>query len=287
MAVVMSGLGAIGGFAAGLLGIGGGIIMLPLMLYVPPIFGLPILSVKGAAALTMVQSLFAALSGIWVHRRRGGMDWRLAVYLGLSGATASLAGSWSSQYLQSDIILGLFAMLTVIATGLMFLDPAERDGTGGVSRILSVAGGFCIGGAAGIVGQGGAFLFVPFMIFVLRIPTRTALGSSLVISALSGIAGFAGRAGTGQIDYFLASALVLGAIPAAQLGGWLSSKLHTVVLRRVLGVVIGITAIRMLVGISAWYLAGLALAVTILITTGIFQRNKLFCPTAGSDASPE
>jgi uncharacterized membrane protein YfcA len=91
---------------------------------------------------------------------------------------------------------------------------------------------------------------------------------------LSGFAGFAGRAGTGQIDYHLATALVLGAVPAAQLGGWLSSKLDAVVLSGVLGIVIGITAIRMLVSISNWYFAGLSAVGIIVIVIGIFKRRR-------------
>lgn len=271
MALIMSGLGLAGGFVAGLLGIGGGIIMLPLMLYVPPLFGLPALSIKDAAALTMVQSLFASLSGVIAHRRRGGVDWELAAYLGLSGAVASLAGSWSSRYVHSDVILIVFAILSVSAAGLMFLSPSERDGNREhYSNILAVVGGLSMGGVAGFVGQGGAFLFVPFMIHVLRIPTRMSLGSSLVISAMSGFAGFIGRVGTGQIDYFLAAALILGAVPAAQLGGWLSSRLDSVVLRRVLGIIISITAIRMLVGFATWYMAGF-IAVGMILIAGDSQ----------------
>jgi uncharacterized membrane protein YfcA len=63
-------------------------------------------------------------------------------------------------------------------------------------------------------------------------------------------------------------------VPAAQLGGWLSSKLDTVVLSGVLGIVIGITAIRMLVSISNWYFAGLSAVGIIVIVIGIFKRRR-------------
>jgi len=281
MVLVMVGLGLTGGFIAGLLGIGGGIIMLPLMLYIPPVFGLPALGIKDAAALTVVQSLFASLSGVIAHRRRGRVDWKLAAYLGLSGAAASLAGSWGSSFVHSDVILIVFAILSVTAAVLMFISPIERDGDSEkFSKALAVVGGLCIGGAAGIVGQGGAFLYVPLMIHLLKIPTRVALGSSLVISALTGFAGFLGRAGTGQIDYFLAGALIIGAIPAAQLGGWLSSRLHVTVLRRILGIIISITAFRMLVGITTWFTAGYIVLGIILIALVI-----RFCQKKSSNSS--
>jgi uncharacterized membrane protein YfcA len=63
-------------------------------------------------------------------------------------------------------------------------------------------------------------------------------------------------------------------VPAAQLGGWLSSKLDAVVLSGVLGIVIGITAIRMLVSISNWYFAGLSAVGIIVIVIGIFKRRR-------------
>lgn len=170
----------------------------------------------------------------------------------------------------------LLVILSVTAAVLMFIPPAKLDGDSNqFSKALAVVGGFCIGGAAGIVGQGGAFLYVPLMIHVLKIPTRVALGSSLIISALTGFTGFLGRAGTGQIDYFLAGALIIGAVPAAQLGGWLSSRLHVTVLRRVLGIIISITAVRMLVGITTWYTAGyIALGIILIALVIRFWQKK-------------
>lgn len=61
-------LGLIGGFFSGLLGIGGGILMVPLLLYVPPLFRLAPIDVEAVAGLTMVQGFFASLSGVFVYQ---------------------------------------------------------------------------------------------------------------------------------------------------------------------------------------------------------------------------
>lgn len=62
-------LGLIGGFFSGLLGIGGGILMVPLLLYVPPLFRLAPIDMRAVAGLTMVQGFFASLPGVFVHKR--------------------------------------------------------------------------------------------------------------------------------------------------------------------------------------------------------------------------
>ncbi len=67
--VITAVLGLITGFLSGLLGIGGGIIMAPLLLYIPPLFGLEPLSMHQVAGLTIVQAFFGCLAGGFIHRK--------------------------------------------------------------------------------------------------------------------------------------------------------------------------------------------------------------------------
>ena len=77
-------IGLFTGFISGLLGIGGGILMAPLLLYVPPLFGLEPLSMRGVAGLTIVMGLFGCLSGGVSHRKFAFMSDKLSAYLGAS-----------------------------------------------------------------------------------------------------------------------------------------------------------------------------------------------------------
>lgn len=104
---------------------------------------------------------------------------------------------------------------------------------------------YLVGLLGGIVGQGGAFVLIPIMLYVLKIPTRIALGSSVAISFLSALAGFAGKWGTGQIPFVMALVLVTGAVLGAQAGGRLSKRLQTVSLRTILSMLISFTALKM------------------------------------------
>ncbi len=121
LAITLFLIGAAGGFLSGWLGIGGGIVVAPLLLYVPPWLGLPPLDMKVVAGLTMVQSLFATGSGVLVHRRFHHVSRQLVLWAGLSTAGASLAGALASAYVSAELLLGIFAVMALLAAGLMFV----------------------------------------------------------------------------------------------------------------------------------------------------------------------
>jgi hypothetical protein len=98
-----------------------------------------------------------------------------------------------------------------------------------------------------MVGQGGAFIMIPILLYVLKIPLRVALGSTLAIGLFSATAGLAGKIATGQVPFHMAVALLLGAIPSARLGSIVSKKTETQILRWLLSVIISATAIKV------WY----------------------------------
>jgi uncharacterized membrane protein YfcA len=102
-----------------------------------------------------------------------------------------------------------------------------------------------VGLLVGLVGAGGGFLLVPLMIYLLHVPVRVAVGSSLAIVALSGIAGAIGKAVTGQVDWFYALALVTGALPGAQFGAMSSRRVPAGLLARLLGALTALVAIKM------------------------------------------
>lgn len=249
-------LGLFGGFFSGWLGIGGGIIMAPLLLYVPAAIGAGSLDMKTVAGLTMTQSLFATGSGAIVHRKFQYLSRKLVLWMGAGATIASLAGAVYSQHLSSTVLEGIFVLLALIAAGLMLIpytDAAEEPAAAAVSfnRALAFICALAIGFVGGMVGQSGAFIVIPVMLYVLKIPTRTAIGSSLGIVFLAALAGTAGKIATGQLEYFMALFCVIGAIAGAQAGGLLSIHTRRRRLRHVLAIIIAATALRM-----AWDLVG-------------------------------
>jgi len=270
-------LGLIGGFFSGLLGIGGGIIMIPLLLYVPPLIGLEAISMKTAAAMTIVQSMAGSFSGLVVHKKNNFVHSKLIIYMGSGVVFGSLMGSYFSNQIKSEVMLGIFATMAVMAMILMFI-PSKKDEDSPVESVefnktLAFFVALLVGILGGIVGQGGAFILIPLMLNVLKIPTRIALGSSVAITFLSACAGFIGKWGTGQIPFEMAIVLVAGALLGAQLGGRLSNRLPTASLRMILSILITFTALKMWFELSSivGYLLTIGLILLLLV---FFFKNK-------------
>ncbi|PYO48631.1 MAG: sulfite exporter TauE/SafE family protein [Candidatus Rokuibacteriota bacterium] len=242
-------LGVVGAFVAGLLGVGGAIVMIPFLLYVPPLLGVGRFDVKTVAAITMVQVLVAAVSGVVAHGRHRAVNPRLAWIGGLTMAVGSLAGAVASKHVPHRVLLIVFALMVTAAFALMFLpDPPADITTPAEAKpyrrrlIMAVTGG--VGLAAGLVGAGGAFLLVPLLLVVVGVPIRVTIGSSLAITAFAATAGVAGKLATHQVPLVPALLVALGALPGAQLGVLASQRLSGVALKRILFLVIVLTGVR-------------------------------------------
>lgn len=243
-------LGLITGFLSGLLGIGGGIIMAPLLLYVPPLLGFAALPMKMVAGLTIVQGLVAALAGGWAHRQFKFVSSRLSICMGVSIFIASLFGAASARFVSNHILVFVFASLAFVAALLMFVpmhQDSERPDVNLLrfSRIRAVLAASVVGLFGGLVGQGGSFILIPLMTSYVRIPTRIAIGSNLGIVLISCVAGFIGKAVTGQIEWLLTIPVILTVVPAAILGAKISNRSPVKNLRRILAILIALVAVRM------------------------------------------
>lgn len=252
--ITLLSLGFIGGLLSGMVGIGGGIIMFPLLLYVPPAFGLAALSVKAAASITSVQSFFGAISGAIAHYRHRRVYWPLARDFGGAMAVTSLAGSVASSYVSSHWILVLFALMAAIAAVLMLFPRPEveeqaHDEHVHYHRPRAMLLGGVIGIGSGLVGQGGGFLFVPVMMYFLATPLRIAIGTALMVGVVSSAAVVLGRIGTAQIPWLMTVVTVTGAIIGAQLGSELSQRTPRRLLRGILSAVVLLTAGKMIYGL--------------------------------------
>lgn len=243
-------IGLAGGFFSGLLGLGGAILMVPLLLFVPPLFGFPALDMKQVAAINIVQVFFAALSGMVVHWRNRFVHKDLVLTMGGASALAALAGGLLSDLVNARALLLLFASIATLAGVLMFLPRREEDPDATADHVrfhrpLAVAIALAVGLVGGLVGAPGAFIYVPLMMYVLKIPTRVTLGSTLAIVLFTAAFGMAGKVATGQVDWPLALALVLGSVPGAQVGGYLSKRVRAGALRWMVAMVVWGSVVQM------------------------------------------
>lgn len=245
-------LGLVTGFLSGLLGIGGGIVMAPLLLYVPQLFGFEALSMQTVAGLTIVQGLLACITGTLSHHQFHMVSVKLSVYMGGSIFTAAMIGGIGSRYVSNEILLFLFACLAMSSAILVLLPVRQDTEFPDVEELVfrrwrAVSTASIVGLLGGLVGQGGSFILIPMMIYFVRIPTRISIGSNLAIVLLSTTAGFIGKAITGQIAWLLTLPIAVSVIPATYAGSMLSKNVPVRRIRIILAFVIAIAGGRI------WY----------------------------------
>ena len=232
-------IGLIGGIMAGFLGIGGGIVIIPLLVYVAGI------EVKLAMGISMVQALFATISGLLIHRRNRTVDIRLGVALGVAGVLGGLIGSFGSAYASGKFLLTVYFCLVAFSIFLLFAAPKdEKERETAVSLLLASPLGLAVGILAGMLGVGGGFIMTPLMISVLRIPTRTAVGTSLLMILPTTISGSIGKIATGQFNLEIAIVIIAGSILGAQFGGRMNAKIPPKAIRTVLTLLLFAILIR-------------------------------------------
>ncbi|MBI4524611.1 MAG: sulfite exporter TauE/SafE family protein [Deltaproteobacteria bacterium] len=242
-------LGAMGGFAAGLLGFGGGVVMFPLLFYVPPLLGFEKLDPKAVAALVVSQVFFSTLIGGAAHWRSGRVHLTLTLAAGLSSAAGAFMGGIGSKWVSESFLFLLFGVVTLLVGAMMLLPapPSHREEVP-VEMVtvptlpLSIVS-VVIGAIIGFLGAGN-FVFVPLLIYVLKVPTRISIGSSLFIAMLNTFSGFLGKLLTWQIPLLMALVIIPAGIAGALAGESLHRRLSPQVLRHIYAAMVAVITVR-------------------------------------------
>jgi len=189
----LAALGLGTGFLAGLLGIGGGMLMVPFITIIMGQRGVPAdLAVKMAIATSMATIIFTSVSSVRAHHKRGAVRWDIVQRLAPGIVIGSLAGSLGVFALLKGTALAIFFALFVgFSATQMFLDKKPKPtrqmpGTGG-----QLAAGGTIGFISGLVGAGGGFISVPFMTWCNvaihnAVATSAALGFPIAVANVLG-----------------------------------------------------------------------------------------------------
>ncbi|CAM3238011.1 sulfite exporter TauE/SafE family protein [Filibacter tadaridae] len=241
-------LGFIGSFVSGMVGIGGAIINYPILLYIPPLLGVAAFTAHDVSGISAIQVLFATLSGVWAYRKSGFIHKTLVIYMGSSIIIGSFIGGFGSNMMSEGSVNLIYGILATLAAIMMFIPKKNVDDVPAdelkFNKWLAAVLAFIVGVAAGIVGAGGAFILVPIMLLILKIPTRITIATSLAITFISSIGSSIGKIATDQVLYGPAVILIVASVLAAPLGAKTGQKMNTKVLQWILAVLILGTAIK-------------------------------------------
>jgi uncharacterized membrane protein YfcA len=239
--------GLVASFLSGLLGIGGGLVLTPLLLYLPPLVGGVAIPVKIITGLTIVQAISGSVLGVLRHRAYGNVSSRLVWLMGPPSAIASLVGAFVSRDTPDNLILLIFAILAFAGAVMLLLPVTPRDERAEdvrADRRLAILVALFLGFFGGVVGIGGIAFIIAALVYLMRVPPRIAIGSSLGIGLFAAVAALIGKAATAQIDPPLATIVFLSALVASPVGAALSVRAQPPALLAILAVVVIFAAIR-------------------------------------------
>jgi uncharacterized membrane protein YfcA len=247
-------LGITTGFLAGLLGIGGGMLMVPFITIILTAKGYPAeYTVKMAVATSLATICFTSLSSVRAHHRRGAVLWPIARRMAPGILLGSLAGAQLAVAMPGKILGTLFAGFVAFAATQMLLDRKPKA-TRTMPGTLGTAGmGGLIGMLSSLVGAGGAFISVPFMTWC-NVKIHNAVGTSAALGfpiALAGTLGYmwAGREmpqmPPGSVGYLYLPGLAvisLASMSTAPLGARTAHRMDIRPLRKVFAVLLYVLA---------------------------------------------
>jgi len=258
--LIYLGLGAFAGVLAGMLGVGGGLIIVPILAWV--FLGLGFdhgVIMHLAVGTSLATIVFTSISSVRAHHQRGAVHWPLVLRLmpGIVGGV--FIGALAAKHLPTAAlrtVFGVFELLVAAQMGFSLLPAAHRVLPG---RIGMTVAGSVIGAVSAIVGIGGGTLTVPFLLWcgvAMRQAVATSAACGLPIAA-AGAAAFAwiGSSATAlpplSLGYLYLPALVgvaASSILFAPFGARLAHTLPVMVLKRFFAVFLAVLGLRMLLG---------------------------------------
>jgi uncharacterized membrane protein YfcA len=252
------GIGVVVGFLAGLLGIGGGAVTVPLLVWA---FGAQALPgehvIRLALGTSMAVIFFTSLSSMRAHQKHGAVDWKIVRAMAPGILAGSFGAALAAAHIPTRGLAMIFTVLAFYAASQMLFElrPPPTRTLPGPAGIFAAGAG--IGAASSLFAAGGAFLTVPFLVWC-NVPIRRAIGTAAGNGFPIAAAGTAGYVLQGlrveglpgaTVGYVYLPALALIALASmslAPLGARTAYRVPVKALRVIFGVLIGAMAVRTL-----------------------------------------
>jgi uncharacterized membrane protein YfcA len=254
-------IGGLVGFAAGLLGIGGGVVMVPLLVLVFRASGVAAEHIMHVALGTALAAMvFTSLSSMRAHHAHGAVDWKIARAMSPGMLAGSFVAALVAGFIPTFPLAVGFTALAFYAATQILLDlrpPGSRDLPGAPGLFTA---GAVIGAVSSLLAAGGAFLTIPFLAWC-KVPLRRAIGTAAANGLPIAIAGTAGYVINGlraeglpalSVGYIYLPALALVVTTSmllAPLGARVAHRLPVKRLRQIFALMLYGFALKMLAGL--------------------------------------
>jgi uncharacterized membrane protein YfcA len=249
--VILIAVGIAAGTLGSMLGVGGGIIMVPALTFlnVPP---------TQAASTSLIAVTSTSISSTIEYFRQKRIDYRLSLEMAACAIPGAVLGAILSDYLPEESFKTYFGILLIL-TGLYILyrNFLLKQGTvkkrSVALRALVFVAAFCSGIISSLFGVGGGIIFVPAMLLVLGLTMHRAAATSQLTLLMTSISGVFTHSFLGHPDYLQAVALSAGAFAGAQIGARISRMTEEMLLQRLLGIILVAVAITFILdGLAFW-----------------------------------
>lgn len=261
--IVLVLIGLVASSLGSLIGLGGGIIVVPSLLYLGTLSAFGHISPQVAVGTSLFTMIFTGLSSSLAYMKHKTVDYRSGLIFLIGSGPGSILGAWvtESLNLQSfSILFGLFILFVSLVLFLKdklkplpyrkdrgivrtFTDNSGKTYEYGYNPIVGAVIAFFVGFLSGTLGIGGGSLMVPTMILIFFFPPHVATATSMFMILPTAILSSITHITLGNVDWLLALALVPGAWIGAKVGVYLNTKLKSktiVILLRTILVVMGI-----------------------------------------------
>lgn len=251
--------GAVVGVLAGLLGIGGGMTLVPVMaaLFTAQHFA-PDHVIHMALATSMASIIFTSGSSVREHWKLGGVDFAIVRRMAPGMVIGSLLATVASAWIPQRALALCFAIIVYVGATQILLNRKPKAARSLPRPVPLYAIGAGIGIVCGLVSAGGAFLTVPFMLWC-GVPMRTTIGTAAMIGIPVAVVGTVGYVISGWhvpnlpadtvgfISMTALAGLVCGSVVTAPFGARLAHRLPVVIIKRLFAILLYLLATKMLV----------------------------------------
>ena len=218
-------VGILIGTMSGFFGIGGGMILVPILL----VLGFDI---KTAIGISIVQMVFSSIYGSYLNYKKGSLVIGEGIFVGIGGFLGGFIGGYTTQFVPDIMLQSLFFALLLFALfRLLFSKNYEDDvQTKSLNKIVLFSIGTVIGVFSITLGIGGSIILTPLLVGLLHYPIKKAVSAGLFFVVFSSVAGMVSRLSSAAIDFNNGLIVAVASLAGVAFGIWLkdhvTSKNH-------------------------------------------------------------